>query len=117
MDIGLYIVELLREQDEINVAGLGTFMKIRLAGSFNSSSNEFYPPTYQISFKESEISDLSLVQFISVQKNISDTSAEELIKKFSEGLLEVLKSSDSVEIEPIGFLRKKKWKNYFNTSR
>ena len=110
MDIGLYIVELLREQDEINVAGLGTFMKIRLAGSFNSSSNEFYPPTYQISFKESEISDLSLVQFISVQKNLSDTSAEELIKKFSEGLLEVLKSSDSVEIEPIGFLRKKNGK-------
>jgi nucleoid DNA-binding protein len=110
MDIGLYIGELLREQDEINVAGLGTFMKIRLAGSFNSASNEFYPPSYQISFKESEISDLSLIQFISVQKNLSNTAAEELIKKFSEGLLEQLNSSDSVEIQPIGSLHKKKGK-------
>ncbi|NQV75147.1 MAG: hypothetical protein HQ491_03750, partial [Bacteroidetes bacterium] len=110
MDIGLYIGELLREQDEINVAGLGTFMKIRLAGSFNSSSNEFFPPAYQISFKEYEISDLSLIQFISVQKNLSYTSAEELIKKFSEGLLELLNNSDSVEILPIGFLHKENGK-------
>ena len=110
MNIGIYIGELLREQDEINVAGLGTFMKIRLAGSFNSASNEFYPPAYQLSFKQTEISDLSLIQFISVQKNLSESSAEELIKKFSEGLLELLNSSNSVEIQPIGFLHKKNGK-------
>jgi len=110
MDIGLYIGELLGKQDEVNVAGLGTFIKIRLAGSFNSSSNEFYPPAYQISFKETEINDLSLIQFISEQKNLSNSSAEELIKKFSAGILELLNSSDSVEIQPLGFLRKENGK-------
>jgi nucleoid DNA-binding protein len=106
MDIGFYIGELLREQDEINVAGLGTFMKIRLAGSFNSSSNQFYPPAYQISFKESETNDLSLSQFISIHENLSQNSVEELIKKFSESILEHLNSSESAEIQHIGVLYK-----------
>lgn len=106
MDIGFYIGELLREQDEINVAGLGTFMKIRLAGSFNSSSNQFYPPAYQISFKESETNDLSLIQFISVEKNLSFSSVEELIKKFSESILEQFNSSESAEVRHIGVLYK-----------
>ena len=106
MDIGFYIGELLLEQDEINVAGLGTFMKIRLAGSFNSSSNELYPPSYQIFFKESETSDLSLIQFISVEKKLSFSSVEELIKKFSESILEQFNSSESAEVRHIGVLYK-----------
>ncbi len=106
MDIGFYIRELLLEQDEINVAGLGTFMKIRLAGSFNSSSHEFYPPSYQIFLKETETNDLSLIQFISVEKNLSYSSVEELIKKFSESILEHLNSSESAEIQHIGVLYK-----------
>jgi len=110
MDIGLYIGELLHEQDEVNVAGLGTFVKIRLAGSFDSSSNKFYPPAYQISFTESETSDSALIQYISIQNNLSNSSAEELIKKFSADLLELLKSSDSVEIKPLGFLHKENGK-------
>jgi hypothetical protein len=106
MDIGFYIRELLLEQDEINVAGLGTFMKIRVAGSFNSASHEFYPPSYQILLKESETNDLSLIQFISVEKNLSYSSVEELIKKFSKSILEHLNSSESAEIQHIGVLYK-----------
>jgi len=110
MDIGLYIGELLRGQDEVNVAGLGTFIKIRTAGSFDGSSNKFYPPAFQIAFKESQIGDSSLIQFISSEKNLSKSSVEELIKKFSAGILELLNSSDSVEIRPLGFLHKENGK-------
>ena len=110
MDIGLYIGELLHEQDEVNVAGLGTFMKIRLAGSFDSSSNEFYPPAYQISFKKNKTIDSGLIQYLSLKKNLSNSSAEELIKKFSADILEFLKSADSVEIKPLGFLHKENGK-------
>jgi nucleoid DNA-binding protein len=110
MDIGLYIGELLNEQDEVNVTGLGTFVKIRLAGSFDGSSNKFYPPSYKISFTESETSDSALIQYISTQKNLSNSSAEELIKKFSADILELFNSSDSVEIKPLGFLRKENGK-------
>jgi len=116
MDIGLYIGELLRGQDEVNVAGLGTFIKIRTAGSFDSSNNKFYPPAFQISFKESQINDSSLIQIISSEKNLSKSSVEELIKKFSAGILELLNSSDSVEIRPLGFLHKANGKLTLNSA-
>jgi len=106
MEIGLYIRDLLREQDEVSVSGLGTFSKVRLAGTFDISSNQFYPPSYQISLTDSETSDSALIRYISIKKKLSNSSAEELIKKFSADILELLKSSDSVEIKPIGFLHK-----------
>lgn len=110
MEIGLYIRDLLREQDEVSVTGLGTFRKVRLAGTFDRTSNQFYPPTYQLSFIEGVTNDSGLIKYISIQKNISNSSAEELIKKFSSKILDLLKSSDSVEIQHLGFLYKENGK-------
>ncbi|SDL95686.1 Sporulation related domain-containing protein [Daejeonella rubra] len=110
MEIGLYIEDLLREQDEVSVSGLGTFKKVRLAGTFDRSSNIFYPPSYLLSFIERETSDSSLSQYISIKKSLSISSVEELIKKLVSGIVELLNSSDSVEILHIGVLHKKNGK-------
>lgn len=110
MEIGLYIGDLLREQDEVSVTGLGTFKKVRLAGTFDKSSNQFYPPSYQLSFIAGETSDSSLIQYISIKKNLSNSSAVELINKFVSNKLELLNSSDSVEILHLGVLHKKNGK-------
>ena len=48
MEIGLYIAELLSEQDEVSVTGLGTFTKERIAGKLDSQSNLFYPPPIKL---------------------------------------------------------------------
>ena len=106
MEIGLYIAELLGEQDEVSVAGLGTFFKERVAGTFDKHSNLFYPPSYRLSFKKDVFSFSGLSEYISRKRNLSISSSEELIKKFTETVLNVLNGSDAVEINHLGSLYK-----------
>jgi cell division septation protein DedD len=106
MEIGLYIAELLGEQDEVSVAGLGTFFKERVAGTFDKHSNLFYPPSYHLSFKKDVFSFSGLSEYISMKRSLSISSSEELIKKFTETILNVLNGSDAVEINHLGSLYK-----------
>lgn len=106
MEIGLYIAELLGEQDEVSVAGLGTFFKERVAGAFDKHSNLFYPPSYHLSFKKDVFSFPGLSEYISMKRSLSISSSEELIKKFTETILNVLSGSDAVEINHLGSLYK-----------
>lgn len=106
MEIGLYIAELLGEQDEVSVPGLGTFIKLRIAGSFDELSNVFNPPSYQLAFKEENVSYSGLSHYISSHKNLSIASAEELIKKFISGIKDSLNNSDTSEIKHLGSLYK-----------
>lgn len=106
MEIGLYIAELLGEQDEVSVTGLGTFTKERIAGKFDKSSNLFYPPSYHLSFKKNTFSLSGLSEYISLKRSLSISSSEELIKNFTETILDILNSSDAVEINHLGSLHK-----------
>ncbi|MDO8992924.1 MAG: hypothetical protein Q7U83_07670, partial [Daejeonella sp.] len=106
MEIGLYIAELLGEQDEVSVAGLGTFFKERVAGTFDKHSNLFYPPSYHLSFKKDVFSFSGLSEYISMKRSLSISSSEELIKKFTETILDVLNGSNAVEINHLGSLYK-----------
>lgn len=107
MDIGLYIADLLSEQDEVSVPGLGTFMKKRVAGSYDKISNSFRPPSYQVTFNNAVSGFYPLREYICSQKNLSVSSAEYFIKKFSAGLLELLNTSNFAEIKPLGIFHKK----------
>lgn len=107
MDIGFYIADLLREQDEVSVLGIGTFMKVRIAGSYNQASNSFIPPSQKLSFKNSVSNYHALTVYISNQKNISVSSSEYFIKKFSSNFFELLNSSGFAEIKPLGIIHKK----------
>lgn len=107
MDIGLYIADLLSEQDEVSVPGLGTFIKIRVAGSYDNISNSFRPPSYQVAFKNAVSGFYPLREYICSQKNLSQSSAEYFIKKFSAGLLELVNTSNFAEIKPLGIFHKK----------
>jgi cell division septation protein DedD/nucleoid DNA-binding protein len=106
MEIGLYIAELLGEQDEVSVTGLGTFSKERIAGKFDNQSNLFYPPSYNLSFRKNTNSFSGLSEYISLKRSLSISSSEELIKKFTETILDILNSSDAVEINHLGSLHK-----------
>ena len=106
MEIGLYIAELLSEQDEVSVPGLGTFIKLRVPGSFDESNNVFNPPSYRLTFKEEDVPYSGLSQYISNHKNLSIASAEELIKKFISGIKDSLNNSGISEIKHLGSLYK-----------
>jgi len=106
MEIGLYIAELLGEQDEVSVTGLGTFTKERIAGKFDNQSNLFYPPSYNLSFRKNTNSFSGLSEYISLKRSLSISSSEELVKKFTETILDILNSSDAVEINHLGSLHK-----------
>lgn len=106
MDIGYYISNLLRQEDEVSVPGLGTFMKVRIAGSYDKASNTFRPPSYQISFKATTSDHNSLSRYISGQKQLSVSSAEYFIEEFSSHLSELLSSSGLAEIKSLGTIRK-----------
>ena len=114
MEIGLYIAELLGEQDEVSVPGLGTFMKIRVAGSFDVANNVFNPPSYRLEFKESNVPYSGLSEYISSHKNLSIASVEELIKKFITGIKDSLNNSDQVQIKHLGSLFKQNGVLTFN---
>lgn len=107
MEIGQYIVDLLRGQDEVSVTGLGTFTKIRVAGFFDQNSNVFYPPFYKISFKEGENEDTSLIEYLAIKENLNHTSAQEEIKSFATDILNSLQSENSIEIKDLGQFHKK----------
>ncbi len=116
MDIGFYIADLLREEDEVSVPGLGTFMKVRIAGSFDQVSNTFRPPSYQVSFKNTSSDNSLLTKYISVQKNLSASSSEYFIEKFSSNFSDLLTASGFAEIKPLGTIHKKNETLHFEAS-
>ncbi len=105
MDIGFYIADLLRNQDEVSLPGLGTFTKERVAGSYDISSNSFRPPSYQVSFNRKLNDFNSLSEHISAKKNLSPSSAEYFVKKFTSALLDLLQTSGTAEVKPLGIIR------------
>jgi len=105
MDIGVYIADLLRIQEEVSLPGLGTFAKKQVAGSYDQINNTFKPPSFQISFTD-KLSDFNtLSEYISFKKNLSLSSAEYFVKKFSSSITELLQSSGIAEVKPLGMFR------------
>lgn len=105
MDIGFYIADLLRSQDEVSLPGLGTFTRERVAASFDISSKSFRPPSYRVSFDNRFTDRTSLSEYISIKKNLSRSSAEYFVKKFTSSLFELLQTSGIAEVKPLGIMR------------
>lgn len=107
MDIGFYIADLLQNQNEVSLPGVGTFTKERVAGYYDQTSNSFFPPAYRVSFNNIEADYDSLTDYISNKKNLSRSSAEYLIKKISSAIFDLLQTSGIAEIKPLGIIHKK----------
>lgn len=104
MEIGLYIADLLGEQDEVSVPGLGTFTKIRIPGTYDRVNNSFRPPSYQFSFKNSISGFYPLREYICYKEGLSTSSAEDLIKKNAADILEQINLGENAEIKHLGVL-------------
>lgn len=105
MDIGFYMTELLRDQNEVSLPGLGTFTKVRAPGSYDPRTNSFLPPGHQVSFNAISGESNLLSKYISAKKNLSRSSSDYFVKKFTATLLDLLQTSGIAEIKPLGILR------------
>ena len=105
MDIGFYIADLLRNQDEVSLPGLGTFTKVRVPASYDRESNSFIPPGYHITFNNASVIYNSLSEYISIHKNLSQSSAEYFVNKFTSTLVDLLQTTGIAEIKPLGIIR------------
>lgn len=116
MDIGFYIADLLKKQDKVSLPGLGTFVRHKIPGSYSQISNSFLPPSFELSFSNEILESDSLSEYISVKKNLSHSSAEYFVKKFTSGIFDSLQASEIAELNPLGVLRRKNEILTFETS-
>jgi hypothetical protein len=100
MDVGFYLGELLMQQGEVSVPGLGYFVQVRMSGHYDENERKFYPPYHQAQFDIQSIDDDALAEYIAVKKNISIASA----KYFTEKYITDLKQQSLVSEVPIGNL-------------
>jgi hypothetical protein len=100
MDVGFYLGELLMQQGEVSVPGLGYFVRLRMSGHYDENERKFYPPYHQAQFDVQSIDDDALAEYIAVKKNISVASA----KYFTEKYITNLKQQSLISEVPIGNL-------------
>jgi hypothetical protein len=86
MDVGFYLGELLMQQGEVSVPGLGYFVQVRVSGYYNDAERKFYPPYHKAEFDVQSIDDDSLAEFIANKKNISVASARYFCEKYITNL-------------------------------
>lgn len=100
MDVGFYLGELLMQQGEVSVPGLGYFVQARVSGYYDENERKFYPPYHQAQFDPQSIDDDALAEYIAVKKNISVASA----RYFAEKYITNLKQQALITEVPIGNL-------------
>ncbi|GAA4089066.1 hypothetical protein [Mucilaginibacter panaciglaebae] len=86
MDVGFYLGELLMQQGEVSVPGLGYFVQARVSGYYDENERKFYPPYHQAQFDLQSIDDDALAEYIAVKKNISLASARYFAEKYITNL-------------------------------
>lgn len=83
MDISFYISELLEQQGEISVPGLGYLVRTYTSGYYNDAEDKFYPPHHTVQFDPQQINNNdTLIEYIAGKKNISLASSKYFIEKF-----------------------------------
>jgi|GEM_PF-901306 hypothetical protein len=100
MDVGFYLGELLMQQGEVSVPGLGYFVQVRVSGYYDEATRKFHPPYHQAQFDAQSIDDDALAEYIAAKKNISVASA----KYFAEKYITNLKQQALLGEVPIGNL-------------
>lgn len=88
MNLADYLSELLGQQDEVSVPGLGYFVRERVSGSFNEKENKFYPPYHKVKFIAQYKDDDTFAQYVADKKNISLASSKYFAEKFISKLRE-----------------------------
>jgi len=88
MNLADYLSELLGLHDEVNVPGLGYFVRNRVNAYYNDAEARFYPPYHQVKFVPQPNDDETFAQYVADKKNISLASSKYFVEKFITKLKE-----------------------------
>jgi hypothetical protein len=88
MNLADYLSELLGLHDEVNVPGLGYFIRNRVNAYYNDTEGRFYPPYHQVKFVPLPKDDEIFAQYVADKKNISLASSKYFVEKFITKLKE-----------------------------
>ena len=88
MNLADYLSELLEENTEVSVPGLGYFIREHISAYYNQTEARFYPPHHKIKFIDELKADDLLVEYIAGKKNISLASSKYFAEKFVNKLRE-----------------------------
>jgi hypothetical protein len=87
MDVGFYLGELLMQQGEVKVPGLGNFSQIRMSAYYDENAELFYPPYNKVHFEpQADVDNDDLAEYLVAKKNISISSAKYFIEKYISNL-------------------------------
>ncbi|MFI5158029.1 MAG: hypothetical protein ACHQF4_04140 [Sphingobacteriales bacterium] len=86
MDVAYYLSELLMQNGEVNVPGLGYFAQLKVDGYYDNAQSKFYPPANKIQFDPQYHDDDVLLQHIAEKKKISLASSKYFTAKFIDNL-------------------------------
>ncbi|RYZ97918.1 MAG: hypothetical protein EOP47_20600 [Sphingobacteriaceae bacterium] len=104
MDLAYYLNEILGLQGEVNVPGLGYFVKVRVNGHYNDNEGKFYPPYSEVQFDPQTIEDEDiLLKYIANKKKISLASAKYFTEKYISELVSQAALKDT-ELGELGWL-------------
>jgi len=88
MNLADYLSELLGQQDEVSVPGLGYFVRSRVKAYYSDNEARFYPPHHQVKFVPQLKEDDTFAQYVADNKNISLASSKYFVEKFITKLKE-----------------------------
>jgi len=88
MNLADYLSELLGQQDEVSLPGLGYFVRKRVNGYYNDKEGKFYPPYHHVKFVPEGKDDDAFALYVAKKKNISLASSKYFTEKFVSKLKE-----------------------------
>jgi nucleoid DNA-binding protein len=88
MNLADYLSELLVQNNEVNVPGLGYFVRERVNAYYNDKEAKFYPPYNRVKFVSQIKDDDTFTTYVAHKKNISIASSKYFTEKFVSKLKE-----------------------------
>ncbi|MEO6150074.1 MAG: SPOR domain-containing protein [Mucilaginibacter sp.] len=113
MDLSNYLNEILEQRGEVNIPGLGYFVRVRVNGHYNDEEAKFYPPHNEVQFEAKKVDDDdTFATYVAEKKDISLSSSKFFTGQFITSLLQDAAVKDT-EVGEIGWLRSERSKLVF----
>ncbi|RYE17603.1 MAG: SPOR domain-containing protein, partial [Sphingobacteriales bacterium] len=104
-DLSFYLNEILEQQGEVNVPGLGYFVRVRVSGHYNDEEAKFYPPHNEVQFEPKNVdADETFASYVANKKDISLSSSKFFTGQFINNLLQDAAIKET-EVGELGWLR------------
>ena len=117
MDIDLFsdiVKNLVIDNDEVAIPGLGTFVSELMPSSFSDKGYTINPPYRRLSFRQRwNEADTLLFDFYRKTNDTDEAASEKILSDFIAGLKETLQTRKAVQLPGLGRLRATKENTFF----